>query len=152
MKKFSFNSINRKQPPKGVFIETIWKSRHRHLSISIVNGIGIDISIAKNSFLLSEFFLKNIIFMFFLVLTSHQYHFVTNTYFSTSSIYPSKGVHWCSRKRQFELSEPSVHWCFEKITAPKISTYFAYIPVKHAGWSSFKVHSQAFLGFFQKAL
>ena len=85
------------------------------------------------------------------MLRSHQYHFATNTYFSMSSIYPSKGVHWCSRKRQFELSEPPVHWCFEKITAPKISAYFAYFPVKHAGWSSFKVHSQAFLGFFSKS-
>ena len=28
---------------------------------------------------------------------------------------------WCSRKSLFELSEASVHWCFEKITAPKIS-------------------------------
>ena len=41
MKKFSFNSIIRKQQPKGVFIEAIWKSWHRHLSISIVIGIGI---------------------------------------------------------------------------------------------------------------
>ena len=36
-------------------------------------------------------------------------------------IYPSKGVHWCSRRRLFEHSQSSVHWCFEKITAPKIS-------------------------------
>ena len=32
MNKFSFNSFIRKQQPKGVFIETIWKSWHRHLS------------------------------------------------------------------------------------------------------------------------
>ena len=36
-------------------------------------------------------------------------------------IHPSKGIHWCSSKRQFELSEASVHWCSEKLTAPKIS-------------------------------
>ena len=29
-------------------------------------------------------------------------------------IHPSKGVHWCSRKRLFELSEVSVHLRFEK--------------------------------------
>ena len=44
---------------------------------------------------------------------------------------------WCSRKSLFELSEASVHWCFEKIAAPKISTYFSYFPAKHPGWSSF---------------
>ena len=56
MKKFSFNSIIKEQQPKGVFIEAIWKSWHRHLSISIVIGIGI----AKKLFLPSEFFLKKI--------------------------------------------------------------------------------------------
>ena len=35
-------------------------------------------------------------------------------------IHPSKGVHWCSRKRLSELSKVSVHWCFEKIATPKI--------------------------------
>ena len=43
-------------------------------------------------------------------------------------------------------------WCFKKTTAPKISAYFAYFPAKHPGWSSFQVHSQAFLGLLQKAL
>ena len=39
-------------------------------------------------------------------------------------IYTSKGVHWClAISRLFELSEASVHWCFKKTTAPKISTY-----------------------------
>ena len=61
MKKFSFNSIIRKQQPKGVFIVAIWKSGHRYLSISIVIGIGI----AKNLFLPSEFFLKKQIFFFY---------------------------------------------------------------------------------------
>ena len=61
MKKFSFNSIIRKQQPKGVFIVAIWKSGHRYLSISIVIGIGI----AKNLFLPSEFFLKKQNFFFY---------------------------------------------------------------------------------------
>ena len=52
-------------------------------------------------------------------------------------IYPFKGVYWCSRKRLFEHSEASVHWCFKKTTAPKTSAYFAYFPAKHPGWSSF---------------
>ena len=52
-------------------------------------------------------------------------------------IHPFKGVHWCSRKRPFEHSEASFHWCFKKTTAPKISAYFAYFPAKHPGWSSF---------------
>ena len=68
-------------------------------------------------------------------------------------IHPSKGVHWYfGLKRHFELLEASVHWRFEKITALKVSAYFAYFPAKHPGWSSSQVHSQAFLGFFQKAL
>ena len=45
-------------------------------------------------------------------------------------IHPSKCVHWCSRKRLFELLEESVYWCFEKITAPKNSAYFAFFPAK----------------------
>ena len=49
--------------------------------------------------------------------------------------HPAKGVLWCSRKRLFELSGALVRWCFEKITDPKISAYFAYFPAKHPGWS-----------------
>ena len=64
MKKFSFNSIIRKQQSKGVFIETIWKSWHRHLSIRIFTGIGI----AKNLFLPSEFFFKIEYLCYFLCL------------------------------------------------------------------------------------
>ena len=61
MNKFLFNSIIRKRQPKGVFFKAIWKSWHRHLSISIVNGIGI----AKNLFLPSEFFKKSIQYLCF---------------------------------------------------------------------------------------
>ena len=46
-------------------------------------------------------------------------------------IHASRGVHCCSKNRLFELSEVSVHWCFEKIAIPKISAYFAYFPEKH---------------------
>ena len=52
-------------------------------------------------------------------------------------IYLFKGIHWCSRKKLFELSEASVHWCFEKTTAPEISACFAYFPAKHSELSSF---------------
>ena len=51
------NSIIRKQPPKCVFIEAIWKSWHRHLSISIVIGISIGIGIAKTVIFAFLFFL-----------------------------------------------------------------------------------------------
>ena len=50
-------------------------------------------------------------------------------------IHSSKCVHWCSRKRPFEFSEASAHWCFEKLTAPKIPAYFL---AKHPRWSLFK--------------
>ena len=71
MKKFSFNSIIREQQLKGVFIEAIWKSWHRHLSISIVIGIGI----AKKLFLSSEFFLKKIEYLcYFLCLVVVSVH------------------------------------------------------------------------------
>ena len=43
-------------------------------------------------------------------------------------LYPSKDVHCCPRKRLFEYPEAPDHWCFEKITAPKI---FANLLVKH---------------------
>ena len=62
-------------------------------------------------------------------------------------IHPFKNVYWCSRKGLSELSDTSIHWCFEKRTAPTIPSYF---PAKHLGWSSFKIPSQAFLGFSKK--
>ena len=58
MKKFSFNSNIWKHPPKCVFMDAIWKSRHRHLSISIVIGIVIGIGVTKKLFFPSEIFLK----------------------------------------------------------------------------------------------
>ena len=110
MKKFSFNSFIRKQQPKGVFIEAIQKSWHRHRSISIAIGNGI----AKNIFAMRIFFLKESrIFMFFLVLS---YGISTTLLQILSSlrfpIHQVKGVHWCSGKKLFEHSEASVHPTF----------------------------------------
>ena len=80
MKKFSFNSIIRKQQPKDVFIEAIWKSW-------------------------KDFF-ESRIFMFFLVLS---YGISTTLLQILSSlrfpIHQVKGVHWCSGKKLFEHSE-----------------------------------------------
>ena len=91
--------------------------------------------------------------MFFLVFS----YSISNTLqqmliFLGFPIHASRGVHSCSKHRLFELSEVSVHCCFEKIATPKISAYFAYFPEKHPKQSSFQIHSQAFLGFFQNAL
>ena len=106
MKKFSFSSIIRKQQPKGVSIEAIWKSWHRHSSISITISIGN----AKNVFVPSEFFLKNRIFMFFLVLS---YGISTTLLeiliFLRFPIHPFKGVHCCSKKDYLNIwKHPSI--------------------------------------------
>ena len=106
----------------------------------------------KIVFVFRIFFFKQNIYVISCAWLWYQYHFAANTYFSTISYYPLKDVYWCSRKRLFEHSEASVHWCFKKTTAPKVSPYFAYFPEKHPGWSSFQVHQQAFLGLLQKAL
>ena len=96
---------------------------------------------AKNLFLPSEFFLKkNRIFMFFLALSYSINTTLLQILISLRfPIHLSKDGHWCSRKRLFELSEASVHWCFKKITSRNVS---AYIPRKHPGWSPFYIHSQ----------
>ena len=86
MKKFSFNSVIRKQQPKVIFIEAIWKSWHRNLSISTVISNGI----AEK---------KKRIFMFFLVFS---YGISTTLLQILSSlrfpVYQVKDIHWCSRK------------------------------------------------------
>ena len=135
MKKFSLNSITRKQQPKGVFIEAIWKSCHRHLSISIVIGIGI----AKNIFLPSEFFLKKIEYLcYFLCLTMvsvplcYKYLFLYDFLFIHSKV--SIGV---LEKGYLSIRKHPSIGVLRKTTAPKISAYFAYFPAKHPGWSSF---------------
>ena len=86
MKKFSFNSVIRKQQPKVIFIEAIWKSWHRNLSISTIISNGI----AEK---------KKRIFMFFLVFS---YGISTTLLQILSSlrfpVYQVKDIHWCSRK------------------------------------------------------
>ena len=135
MRKFSLNSVIRKQPAKGVFIEVIWKSHHRHLCISIDIEISIGIGIPKCLFLPSEFFLNYRVFMFLLVLSYGISTTLLQILISLQfRILPSKGGHWCSRKRLYELLEASVHWCFEKMTSPKMSAYF---PAKHSVWGPF---------------
>ena len=69
-------------------------------------------------------------------------------YVSTIPAHPSKGVHWCFRKRLFDFSEASVHRCFEKITAPKILVYFQ---AKHIGWSLFQSTLAGLPGIFSKS-
>ena len=61
--------------------------------------------------------------MFFLVLSYGISTALPQIFISLQFLnHPSKGVHRCFRKRLFEFSEASVQWCFEKITAYKIST------------------------------
>ena len=108
MKKFSFNSIIKKQQPKGFFIEAIWKCWHRHLSISIV-------IVKKIIFAFRIFLKKNKNICFFLVLSYGISTTLLQILLSLRfPIRPFKGVHWCSRKRLFEHSEASIHWCFKK--------------------------------------
>ena len=99
---------------------------------------------------LQKFFWKNGAFLFSLVLSYGISTILLQILISLRfPIHPSKGVHWCSRKRLFKFSEASVHWCFEKITALKIPTYFL---AKNLGWSPFYVYSQVFLELFRKAV
>ena len=99
----SFIFLHRKISPNffnTAFFRTIWKSRHRHLGISIVIGICIGIiSIAKILFLLSEIFLKIRTFIFFLVLSYGISTALLQMLISLRfPIHPSIGVHWCFRK------------------------------------------------------
>ena len=135
MKKFSFNSIIRKQQPKGVFIEAIWKSWHRHLSISIVIGIGI----AKKLFLPSEFFLKkkvdHLCSFLCLVMVSVPLCYKYLVLYDFLFIQSKASIGVLEKSYLNIRKHPS--WCFKKTTAPKISAYFAYFPVKHPGLISF---------------
>ena len=45
----------------------------------------------------------------------------------------------------------SVHWCFKKITAPKIFAYFAYFPAKHTLWRFFLSTLTDFPGIFPES-
>ena len=134
MKKFSFSSIITKQQPKDVFIEAIWESWHRHLSISIV--IGNDI--AKKLFLPSGFFFSKVEYLcsfLCLVMISvplcYKYLVLYDFLFIQSKV--SIGV----LEKSYLNIRKHPSWCFKKTTAPKISAYFAYFPAKHPGLSSF---------------
>ena len=135
MKKFQSNSIIRKQQLKVLFIETIWKSWYRHLSISVV--IGNDV--AKKIFLPKYFFfVKEVEYLcsfLCLVMVSvplcYKYLFLHDLLFIKSKA--SIGV---LEKSYLNIPKhPS--WCFKKSTTPKISAYFAYFPAKHPVESSF---------------
>ena len=123
MKKFSFNSIIRKQQPKGVFIEAIWKSWHRHLSISIVIGIGI----AKKVEYLCSFLC--------LVMVSVPLCYKYLVLYDFLCIKSKASIGVLEKSYLNIRKHPS--WCFKKTTAPKISAYFAYFPAKHPALSSF---------------
>ena len=123
MKNLSFNSITRKQQPKGVFIEAIWKSWHRHLSISIVIGIGI----AKKV----EYLCSFLCLVMVSVPICYKYLVLYDFLFIKSKA--SIGV----LEKSYLNIRKHPSWCFKKTTAPKISAYFAYFPAKHPGLSSF---------------
>ena len=80
----------------------------------------------KIYFCLQNFFLKNRIFMFFLVfsygISTTLLQIIISLWFP---IHPSKDLHWCSRKSLIELSETSVHWCFEKETVGILCILFS---------------------------
>ena len=122
MKEFSFNSIIRKQQPKGVFIEAIWKSWHRHLSISIVIGIGI----AKKV----EYLCSFLCLVMVSVPLCYKYLVLYDFLFIQSKA--SIGV----LEKSYLNIQKHPSWCFKK-TTPKISAYFAYFPAKHPGLISF---------------
>ena len=133
MKKFSFNSIIRKQQPKDVFIEAIWKSWHRHLSIVIGNGI------AKKLFLPVEFFFKKeveyLCSFLCLVMVSEPFCYKYLVLYNFLFIQSKASIGVLEKSCLNIRKHPS--WCFKKTTAPKISAYFAYFPAKHPGLSSF---------------
>ena len=123
MKKFSFNSIIGKQQPKVLFIEAIWKSWHRHLSISIVIGIGI----AKKV----EYLCSFLCLVMVSVPLCYKYLVLYDFLFIQSKA--SIGV----LEKSYLNIRKHPSWCFKKTTAPKISAYFAYFPAKHPALSSF---------------
>ena len=129
MKKFSFNSNIWKHPPKCVFFGNLGIGISA--SASLLESL-LALVLQKNYFFLQKYFWKNKMFMLFLVLSYGISTSLLQKHFSTISYSSIQRHPWCSRKRLFELSEPSVHWCFEKITTPKVSAYF---PVKHPVWS-----------------
>ena len=135
MKKFSFNWIIRKQQPKGVFIEAIGKSWHRHLSISIVIGNGI----VKKLFSPLEFILeKKVKYLYSslcLVMVSVPLCYKYLVFYDFLFIQSNGSIGVLEKSYLNIRKHPS--WYFKKTTARKSSAYFAYFPAKHSGLSSF---------------
>ena len=135
MKKFSFNWIIRKQQPKGVFIEAIGKSWHRHLSISIVIGNGI----VKKLFSPLEFILeKKVKYLYSslcLVMVSVPLCYKYLVFYDFLFIQSNASIGVLEKSYLNIQKHPS--WYFKKATARKSSAYFAYFPAKHSGLSSF---------------
>ena len=128
---------------RKVFLSSSFGNLGIGISISVSSLVSVLVSaLQKNHFCLQKVFWTNKIFMFFLVFRYGIKTALLQILISLQfSIHSSKSVPW--------RTEASVHWCFEKITAPK---RYAYFLAKHPGWIPFQVHIQAFLGFFQKTL
>ena len=104
MKKLSCNSIIRKHQLKGVFIEAIWKSWHRHLSISIVISNGI----AKKL----EYLCSFLCLVMGSVPLCYQYLVLYDFLFIKSKV--SIGV----LEKSYLNIRKHPSWCFKKTTAP----------------------------------
>ena len=135
MKKSSFNSIIRKQQPKGVFIKAIWKSWQRHLSISIVIGNGI----AKKIYFCHEnlFFFKVKYLCSFLCLVMVSVALCYKNLVLYDFLFIKSKVSIVVLEKSYLNIRKHSSWCFKKATAPKISAYFAYFPAKHSALISF---------------
>ena len=134
MKKLSFNSIIRKQQPKRVFIEAFWESWHRHLSISIGNGIATKLFCHQNFF----FFFKKVKYLYSslcLVMVSVPLCYKYLVFYDFLFIQSNGSIGVLEKSYLNIRKHPS--WYFKKTTARKSSPYFAYFPAKHSGLSSF---------------
>ena len=132
MKKFSFNSIIRKQQPK--------------FFLSMLFDIGISASASSSATILQKkyfchenFFLEKVEYLCSfscLVMVSvplcYEYLVLYDFLFIKSKV--SIGV----LEKSYLNIRKHPSWCFKKTTAPKISAYFAYFPVKHPALSSCK--------------
>ena len=66
--------------------------------------------------------------------------------------HPSKGVHWCCRKRLFELLEAPLRRCSENTTVSKFLHIFHTFQRNIEGGVPFKYIRRPFWNFFQKVL
>ena len=141
MKNLSFNSITRKQQPKGVFIEAIWKSWHRHLSISIVIGNGI----AKKIFLSWEFFLKKVEYLcsfLCLVMVSVPLCYKYLVLYDFLSIKSKASIGVLEKSLLNIRKHPS--WCFKKNNCSK---NFCILCILSSETSKFEFFLSTLVGF-----